>query len=138
MRRPTPIVEIYAWHTSAITGGEIEIHSEPQCGWFKRRLVKHGPWVPARIWLDQEIDMDTGELLADERLLCEVLHVRSDAAEQWAWLCDNPISKAEYDYLVAAFAWSAQHAPHEPRANPKQPVNWLYVPVPTFTQEKTQ
>lgn len=131
MRTPTPLAEALAWHTAAMAGHEPDTTEEPRCGWFKRKLVKHGPLVPARIWLDQEID-EAGELLADERLLCEVNGQWAGADDQWPWLCGNPISNAEFDYLTASIAWSAEHAPHEPRANPRRAVDWLAVPTPTF------
>lgn len=133
IRQPTPHATAYAWHTAALAGDEPVTTDEPQAGWFKRRLVKGGPFVPARIWLEQPVDLGSGELIDDERLLCEVNGAMDDAAEQWPWLCGNPISRAEFDYLTASLAWSAQHAPDEPRANPRQPIDWLKVPAPTFT-----
>ena len=133
IRQPTPLALAYAWHTAALAGHEPVTSDEPQCGYFKRRLVKGGPMVPCRIWLDQPVDLGTGELIDDEQLLCEVNGAWADATEQWSWICGQPITRAEFDYLTASLAWSAKHAPDEPRANPRQPIDWLKVPAPTFT-----
>ena len=132
IRQPTSHAVAYAWHTAAMAGDEPVTTDEAQCGWFKRRLVKHGPFVPARIWLDQPVDLGTDELIDDERLLCELNGQRVDAEDQWPWLCANPISESEFNYLTASLMWSATYAPDEPRANPRQPIDWLKVPVPTF------
>lgn len=134
IRQPTPPEVAYRWYRQALDSTAfyepIEAHSTPECGWFKRRLVKHGPFVPARIWLKVELDDDTGELIGDEVMLCEVDGQRRDAAEEWQWLCAHPISEAEFKYLSAAVAWSREHAPSEPMATPRQPVDWSRVPNP--------
>ena len=43
MSKPTPHAALYAWHTEAMKGvfGEFDTYfgEEPQCGWFKRKLV---------------------------------------------------------------------------------------------------
>lgn len=137
IRRPTSSAAAYAWHRAAIADGndrlEITVTGEPECGWFKRKLVKGGPFVPARIWLDQWIDEATGELLDDERLQCEVNGQYADAEEQWPWLCGNVITEAEYNYLTARNAYAAWYSPDEPAANPRQAIDWLKVPTPSFT-----
>ena len=141
MSKPTPHAALYAWHTEAMKGvfGEFDIHigEEPQCGWFKRKLVKGGPFVPARVWMYQPVD-DEGDLCGDEVLQCEVDGKFADPEEAWSWLCGNPISEAEFKHLTALRQWSEEHAPTEPYANPRQPVDWQKVPTPTFvTKEPT-
>lgn len=137
MRAPTPRAAAYAWHSNSLKGvyGDVvEVHDEePRCGFFKRRLVKGGPFVPAKIWLDAEIDATTGELLADEALLCEVNGAYADAESEWPWLCGNSITEAEFNYLTARNAYAAWYSPDEPAANPRQPVDWLKTPTPRFT-----
>lgn len=132
-RRPTPLEVAYHWHTEAMRGNEIDYFGDdPQPGWYKRRLVKDGPFVPARIWLDQCIDPATGELVADEALLCEIDGQWADAEAQWQWLCANPISEAEYNYMTARRAYAAVWSPDDPAVNPHKAVDWLRVPVPKF------
>lgn len=140
MRKPTSYDEAFAWHRDALLGvyGDgLPTNDEPQCGWFKRRLVKGGPFVPARIWLYAETDPVTGELMADETLQCEVNGQHADAHEAWLWLCANPITEAEFKYLTAVANYAAWHAPNDPAANPARPVDWLSAPIPTFNRRKT-
>lgn len=132
MRIPTPHAEAYNWHREAMAGLDPEVGQEPQCGWFKRRLVKNGPFVPARIWLDADVD-EAGELISDERFQCEVNGQWADAENQWQWLCGEPITEQEFYFLTASIAWTEAHAPHEPMANVRQPIDWSRVPIPTFT-----
>lgn len=132
MRQPTTAAQAYAWHADALAGLEPTTTQDPQCGWFKRRLVRGGPWVPARIWLFQEIDDATGELVDDERLQAEVDGAFADPEDIWSYVCGNPITEQEFRYLSATTDWSRQHAPQEPMANPRQAVDWTAVPTPTF------
>ena len=86
-------------------------------GWFKVRMVRGGPFVPARIWIEREICPLTGELACDERILCEINGARRDALREWVWLSKNPISKAAFDELCALRqsieAMAATHAPFD-------------------------
>ena len=107
-----------------------EITTEPKCGWYRRRLVRGGAWVPCRIWLDQPTDPETGELMGDERLRCEVAGKERDPEEEWLRLADHPIPKAEFDYMVATSRWANKHAPDEPEANPQEKVDLLGCSLP--------
>ena len=135
MREPTSNETLYSWYTNAMRGHLRDdrgtFADEPQCGWYKRRLVKNGPFVPARIHMVQEID-EAGDLIADEVLLCEVNGSAAPVDDQWIWLSSNPISESEYNYMCTARTWAAWHAPDDPIANPREPVDWLKVPTPTF------
>jgi hypothetical protein len=128
MRQPTPISEQYAWHRAALAGDNPEITATPQAGWFKRRLVKGGPWVAGRLWLDQPVD-ELGELCGDETLQCEVAGRWADPEDAWTWLCANPISEQEFKYLTALAEHCAAHEPSHPSANPRQPINHLQTPL---------
>lgn len=140
MTLPTPHAELYRWHTRALE--DVDLHFVPeahpdevQCGWFKRKLVKGGPFVPARIWMFQPVE--DGQLVGDETFQCEVNGSFADAEDQWQWLCRSPITEAEFDYLTAALAWAADNAPDEPMANPREAVDWGRVPTPTFSAKET-
>ncbi|MEN6302221.1 MAG: hypothetical protein ABFD96_05810 [Armatimonadia bacterium] len=139
MRIPTPRDEAYRWHTEALKGvyGDADAPhpDEPQCGWFKRTLARGGVFVPARIWLFQDVDPKTGQLLDDELLQCEVDGMRRDAYDEWSWLCRNPITEAEFDYLTALRRHAVQHEPDLPIANPRKPVDWLRAPLPQFRKD---
>lgn len=138
IRRPTPHDILYRWHSEAVKGvyGDIKgVDPTPECGWYKRRLVKGGIFVPARIWMEQTVD-DAGELVEDERLMCEVNGNYCDADEEWLHLANHPITEAEYTYMHALRRHVAWHEPDHPAANPRQPVNWRTAPIPTFTTDR--
>lgn len=132
MRRPTDITTLYAWHMAALAGEEPAITEDPQCGWYARRLVKGGPLVPARIWLEQDVNEATGELHSDEMLRCDVAGRAEDPFEAWTWLARHPISEGDFNYLTEDSYWAAWHAPDDPVANPRQPIDFLTAPIPEF------
>lgn len=102
MRRPSTSAHLYAWHRAAVAGLRPDTYeTEIQCGWFRTRMVKNGPWVPGRIWIERQIDMATGELTCDETFRAEINGERWSAHAAWGRLCGNPISKEAYDRLVA-------------------------------------
>ena len=134
MRRPTSREEAYAWHANALKGvysaEPIEYNpDDPKPGWYQRRLVKGGVYVPVRIWLHADVDIGTGELEAPEELRCEVNGERVDAQEQWSHVCHRPISESEFAYLTELAAFVRVHEPNHPLANPTKPVDWLAAPV---------
>ena len=99
MRKPTDQSVLYAWHRAAMAGENPPRHDgDPQCGWYKCRLVKGGPWVPVRIYVEQDIDPETGDLICDERLSIEIEGLdRGDPAKHWSYL--TPITREEFDHL---------------------------------------
>lgn len=99
IRQPTPTSVALAWWREALRNPDTVRHDgDPQCGWYKRRMVKGGPFVAARIYLDRDIDPMTGELTCPEELRCEVDGLPRDPADQWTYL--QPISRADYDALL--------------------------------------
>ena len=143
MSKPTPRKERMRWHRQALEDLHLHLETEvnpddPQEGFYKRKLVKGGVFVPARIWWYSPID-ENGDLTGDEVLQAEVDGKYADAYEQWQWLCAHPISEAEFNFLTAQRQWAQKHAPHEPYADPRKPVDWLNgVPTPTFNQGQKQ
>lgn len=100
MRRPSTTADLYRWHQRAVRGEAPPVHEGlPECGWFKARLVKGGPWVPVRIWCEREICPATGELTAPEVLRCEADGMRRDPANVWTFL--TPITRAEFETMIA-------------------------------------
>ncbi|NJM13184.1 MAG: hypothetical protein HC889_16125 [Synechococcaceae cyanobacterium SM1_2_3] len=124
MRRPTPNDDALAWWRAALAGQKPAITSEPHPGYYRRRLVKDGPWVPVAIWLDQQLDAD-GELTQPERLLCAVNGKRADPAEEWLWVCNNPVSYYDYAAMVERVKIEGQGAQYS------KP-DLLVVPIPRF------
>ena len=134
IRQPTSRAMLYAYHTAALKAVKRglslpAIHEDtPQCGWFKRRLVKSGPFVAVEIWMDQPFD--GRELTGPETLRCEVGGVAADPADVWTYVANNPISESEYRHMRADATWVKAHAPDEPAANPREPINLLRTPIP--------
>lgn len=128
---PTPVEIQFAWWREAVHGAGkiVAVGIEPQCGFFKRKLVHGGLFVPARIFLEQEIDPDTGELLADEVMRCEVNGQARDPIDQWPRLWNNVITEEEFNYMTAARQWAAWHAPDDPAANPQRRLDPLTTPI---------
>jgi len=101
MREPTSIAKMYAWHKASIEGQRPETNLEEiHCGWFRCRMIKRGPWVPAMIWLHREIDLITRELMADEKYLALLNNARANPLYVWQRACGNPITRAAYDELI--------------------------------------
>ena len=99
IRRPTPPSKAFKWWKSAVSGENPMRHDGlPECGYYRTRLVKSGPFVAARIWLEREIDPQTGELAAPEEHRCEIDGMARSAANAWTYL--EPITREEYDALL--------------------------------------
>jgi hypothetical protein len=96
----------------------------PEPGFYKRRLVKGGPWVAVRFYLDDsgklrvEVDGDThrdGELI--------------DPHEEWpvCW----PSSESDHWFFAIMREWSRKHAPHHPAARPRERIDLGSLPPRT-------
>lgn len=129
MRRPTPTEILYEWHARALAGLNPVITDDPQCGWYKRKLVKDGVFVPARIWMVQPIDLETGELVSDEFLQAEVNGAYADPMDCWSWICANPIREQEFHYLTARIEHALRHEPEDPFADPRKPIDLNTSPI---------
>ncbi len=88
-------VDAYDWHKRALAGEKPPIHTTPECGWFLYKSAEG--MVPASIYWQGESDPDTGEILADEELRCEIGGIAADAESMWLFLAKRPIPKEEYD-----------------------------------------
>lgn len=124
MRRPTPDHVAYDWHRRAIRGERpAVIEGEPECGWFRTRMVKGGPWCPARIWIERDIDPETGELTGPEEFRAEVAGEIRDPCQVWTSL--RPITEEVYHALVEARShdnrFAATHAAVDLLNEPMRP-----------------
>lgn len=122
------------WWRSAIAGNAPPITAEPQCGFYRRRLVRGGPWVPVRIWIDRMVD-EAGDLMGDEIMLCSVAGRLADPEAAWLYVAGSPIQREEYDYLCRLMDHAATD-PAEPLASPRRPVDPLKFPLPQFKKAK--
>lgn len=130
IRQPTTERIALAWHSAALAGECPAITSQPQCGWFRCRLTRGGIVVPVRIWWESERDMDTGELLSDEVLRCQVDGRDADPYETWTWVAASPITEAEFDYLTARAVAARDSGTDHPAARPRETVDWMATPLP--------
>lgn len=99
MREPTPDHVLYAWHRDTMAGLNPPVHDGiPECGWFKTRIVKGGPWVPVEIMVRRDIDPETGELTGPEELVACYDDRTIRAASVWVKM--TPISQDEFYALL--------------------------------------
>lgn len=98
IRRPTSFTAAYDWHRRAVAGLPVDRHDGlPECGWFRMRRIKGGPFVPVRIWIEREIDA-AGDLTGPEVFRAEVEGLACDPVPIWTYL--KAITRADYDALV--------------------------------------
>lgn len=78
----------YAHYRANLAGESVEIHADhPQCGIYKARRHKNGPFMPVIIWFDKEGVQRAsygGEIV--------------DPLKVWTHCADKPISKQDYEY----------------------------------------
>ena len=129
VRTPTPIDQLYAWYRKALLGLSPVNDSTPQPGFYKRRLVKGGVFVPARIWVEQDVCPVTGELLSDEVMHCEINGRAADPEDAWSWICSDPITEQEFRYLTARLAHAAEYDPNDPFAAPTRAIDLNTAPI---------
>lgn len=102
---------------------------QPQAGFFRTRLVKGGPYVGARIWLEPPIDPLTGEAMdRPPMMLAELAGKPIDPIELWPSVAGRNIPEQEYRYLIGVAGWAAEHAPNAPEATPREPINLNRLP----------
>ena len=53
-----------------------------------------------------------------------------DIYHLWVWSMGHPISRGEYNYLLARGHHAKRWQPEHPAANPSRPVYWLSVTLP--------
>ena len=117
------------WEDELIAPGQ-RVPELPQCGFYRRKLVKGGPWVAARIWRDPEQDYETGKPTGQDVLRCMVGTERRDPVAEWGRLCNQPIKREDYSYEIADADHAKKWRPGDPKANPRKPINLLTSPSP--------
>ena len=90
----------YAYWSNALKGtlGSVS-DGHPQCGFYRRRPAKDVPFVPVAIWR------------GEDGMVALVNGKSADASDIWTWVCDKPITEAEYHKVMGGEGWS-----DEPRA----------------------
>lgn len=109
------------WWRRALAGESVTIRDgEPMPGYYRTKLVRGGPWVPARIWIEREFGED-GEQVNPDVARCLIGDVEADAVQKWAWLSGHPVTLEDYKKMRA----------QENQLPATQPVNLATMP-PVF------
>lgn len=103
--------------------------TRPQPGFYRTRFVKNGPWIAARIWLDDSIPERPAVLLA------EVDGKEADPYRIWPSVIGNDITEIDFRHLGNVRRWAQTSAPHAPEAQPFKPINLSQQPA--FTPRRT-
>lgn len=123
------------WWRSALAGEKPAITENPEPGFYKRRLVKGGPFVPVAIWIEEERD-EAGDLMSDQIVKCTVDGRLGDVDSTWSYCAGSPITEAEFDYLSRVSSYAKANDTREPLASPRRRINALAFPLPTFKNNK--
>lgn len=102
---------------------------KPEPGFFRLRLIKGGPWVPAQI---RRVGTEWHATIAG------VLSVYqselddscpSDAVAVWRiWHGGKEINEDDYQLMLQRMAWARRDMPDHPAANPDKPVDMTKLP----------
>ena len=87
----------------------------PATGFYRRRLVKAGPWVPVHL-LAVHRPGKAPRLIGLQGL--DTWLSDAECLQAWTWL--QPIPEAEYRHMVRDAAWCRTWAPDAPEANPQR------------------
>lgn len=108
---------------------------EPPGPYYAVRLVKGGIRCPAHIWYGPPLDPETGEPLDRSWRWNAVVNGQPQDPERFinivgnfAHIWGDPISRAEYEFLLEDRKWCAEHAPDLPEANPTRTIDVTKMP----------
>ncbi len=101
----------------------------PEPGYYWTRLIKGGPKVPVRIWRGITPDpwfpgnsQDRSPRLqcrvGDLEMPAEIKGRWMDVYDIWIWCSNKRIERQEYEYLLTAGRWDAEHDPGSPQGQP--------------------
>lgn len=111
--------------------------STPRPGYFKLKLAKDGPWVPAVIFYpcphcppEEQVDPDFSCCeIKDRAELVAVIDGKRAKVDR-VWLFAEFCEFDEYRYLMELRGWAKKHSPAE--ANARAPVDIRRLPAPRF------
>lgn len=75
---------------------------KPIAGFYKRRMVRGGPWVGVKLWFAPTADPTdpTNEMDRSPRWQALVNGLDAEPYDAWVSGCGNPITEAEYGRLI--------------------------------------
>lgn len=93
-------VPTYDYWQNALQGNFGPVHDgDAQPGFYRRRLVRGGPFVPVAIWHD------------GDKMVALVDGKPADPVDIWTWVCQAPITEQAYHRAMGGGGWA-----DEPRA----------------------
>jgi hypothetical protein len=85
----------YAFWRAALKGEKQAVQeNNPQCGFYRRRLLKDGPWLPIAFWRNAE-----GEVV------CGLQGKLVDPVEHWTYAVKSPITEECYRTRLESGIW---------------------------------
>ena len=137
MSRPVPRLnsDPYEWWTEELSAPGQIIPEMPQCGYYERRIVQGGVYVPCRIWREPEVDLDSSQPTGNDLLMCEVDGKRRDPLSEWASLAMRPVKRSHFEFEQADIAHARKYRPLDPKAHPDKPIDIASLPVPSFKSQ---
>lgn len=84
---------------------------QPISGYYTTRFVRGGPRVAAKIWQEER------------GLKAECDGKPIDPYALWPRVMGRGITEIEYRHMTELAMWCRTYAPHEPPANPNQPID---------------
>lgn len=124
-----------AWWREELKHPGQRIGDDPQCGYYQTKLVRYGPFVPARIWREPAVDEATGKPTGQEILLCHVASRSRDARNMWPRLAMFPISLATYNAMMKEHGAGQPPKPAIP-TTPEGKTDWKNMTTPSFKRKK--
>lgn len=84
----------YDYWNNALAGNFGPVHdSDPQPGFYRKRVSRGGPFAPVAIWE------------AEGQMIALVDGKQSDANEIWTYVCQHPIAEAHYHARMETGKW---------------------------------
>ncbi|MBW8617175.1 MAG: hypothetical protein KGO21_00575 [Hyphomicrobiales bacterium] len=87
----------YTYYRSALKGVFGPVHeNDPQCGYYRMRRGRGGPWMPVAIWREATGSNQNNAISDSGKLVCLVNGVERDPFEVWTWVCRYPVTYETY------------------------------------------
>ena len=111
----------------------------PEAGYYKRRFVRGGPWVPVRLWFGAPRDPITGdELERSHRWQAEVRGLavtdEIEVLDTWIGCAGNPITETEYADMLSKIEHAETRDQRLPEFKPDQKIDLNKMP-PLFQRK---
>ena len=87
----------YTYYRSALKGVFGPVHeNDPQCGYYRMRRGRGGPWIPVAIWREATGGDQNSAISDSGKLVCLVDGIERDPFEVWTWVCRYPVTYETY------------------------------------------